>query len=170
VESEFPFSGFAKIEVNDFFTVEVRQGETYRVVVETEEALTPYLDIFVRGRKLHIGLKSNQTYHFENASQRAEVTLPTLTHAMVGNFSELRLIGMDTEDSLRLEVADHSLLQGSVAAGNLIVEIENHSSLNLSGSASQVTGKVTNHSSAELSALTASKVDIDTDRHSTLGE
>ena len=170
VESKFPFSGFSKIEVNDFFTVEDRQGKTYRVTVEAEEAHTPYLDIFVRAKKLHIGLKSNHTYHFENASQRVEVTLPALTQAVVSNFSELRLVGMDIEDSMRLEVTDHSLLQGSVEAGNLIVEISDHSSLNLSGSASQVTGKVVNHGSADLSGLKAFKVDVDTDRFSTLSE
>lgn len=170
VVQDYDLSGFDKVEVSDFFMVEVHQGEIFNVMVEAEDALTPYLDVVVRGKTLQIGLKSGYTYNFENASQRVEVTLPILTHAVVGNFSELRLDVFQTEDDLRLEVTDFSLLQGSVEVGNLEVEVSNHSSLNLTGSASQVMGEVTNHSSADLTGLKAAELDIDTDTHSTLSQ
>ena len=168
VESEYALGGFSEIAVSDFFKVRVRQGETYRVVVEAVEALTPYLDVRVEGRTLQIGLKSEYTYNLQDTSHSVEVTLPTLTRATVTDFAEVRLDGFTTEDALRLEVADFGSLEGSIDVGNLQVEVSNHGELKLTGAASQVAGQVTDHSDADLSGLEAAALSVDTDAYSTL--
>lgn len=170
VQSEYALGGFSQVAVSDFFEAEIRQGDTYRVTVEAEVALMPYIEVFVQGKTLQIGLKPDYIYNIENASQRVEVTLPTLTQVMVGNHSELLLDRFETEDDLRLEATDFSLLQGSVKAGNLKVEVSNHSELDLTGSASQVMGEVTSFSDADLTGFKAAEVNIDTDAHSSLAQ
>ncbi|HEY45371.1 MAG: hypothetical protein AMJ88_16210 [Anaerolineae bacterium SM23_ 63] len=168
VTERYDLAGFTEVEIAGFFEAEVTQGEDFRVLVEAERALVPYLEIDVRGDLLQVGLKSGITYNFENASQRVEVTLPALTLAKIGNHSELQLTGFGATENLQLEVVDFSTLNGSVEAETLQVEVTNHSTLTLSGSASQVMGEVTNHSSADLTGLQAAEANIDTDTQSTL--
>jgi hypothetical protein len=168
VTERYDLAGFTEVEIAGFFEAEVTQGEDFRVLVEAERALVPYLEIDVRGDLLQVGLKSGITYNFENASQRVEVTLPALTLAKIGNHSELQLTGFGATENLQLEVVDFSTLNGSVEAETLQVEVTNHSTLTLSGSASQVMGEVTNHSSADLTGLQAAEANIETDTQSTL--
>jgi hypothetical protein len=170
VTERYDLVGFTEVEIAGFFEAEVTQGEDFKVLVETERALVPYLEIDVRGDRLQVVLKSGITFNFEKASQRVEVTLPVLTLARIGNHSDLQLTGFQATENLRLEVVDFSTLDGSVEAEKLQVEVSNHSTINLTGSASQVMGEVTNHSSADLTDFEAAEVNIDTDTHSTLSQ
>jgi hypothetical protein len=168
VKVEYPLSGFSEIEVSDFFEVQIRQGEAYRVMVEAEETIAPYHEFVVRGETLHIGLNPSFTYNIESTSQRVEVTLPTLTGVRVSSHSTVTLDGFETEESLQVVVTDFSTLRGSISAGVVEVEVTNHGELILSGSASQVVGAVTEFSDADLTGLRAADIDIDSDSFSTL--
>jgi hypothetical protein len=168
VKTEYQLSGFSEIEVGDFFDVEIRQGETYRVIVEADETITSYHDIVVRGKTLHIGLNPNYTYNIESARQRVEVTLPALTHIRISNHSTSTLEGFEAEEDMRVDVADFSTLSGSITAGVVEVEVTNHSDLTLRGSASQVVGEVTDFSSADLARLDTAEVELEVDGKSML--
>ena len=170
VQRDYSLDGFSQVEVSDFFTAEVRQGESHRVVVEAEEELLPYLDVDVRGEALQVGLKSGYIFNFENASQRVEVTLPALTRVSISNHGTLILEDFETGETLRVGVVDFGALQGSITAGVVEVEVVDHSDLALSGSASQVIGEVLNHSSADLTDLDVAEVDVAVDRFSTLDQ
>jgi hypothetical protein len=168
VKIEYPLSGFSEIVVSDFFEVEIRQGDTYHVMVEAEETIAPYHDIAVRGKTLHIGLDPNYVYNIESTGQRVEVTVPVLTRVHVSNHGTLVLEDFETKDSLSVSVTDFGTLKGSITAGNVNMKVTNHGELILSGSASQVMGEVWNFSSADLMNLEAAELDIDTDSHSSL--
>jgi hypothetical protein len=161
-------SGFDQVEVAGFFEAEITQGEGYRVEVEAERALLPYLKVGVRGRQLEVGLKSGVLYNLENASQRVEITLPALTRARIDNHTTLQLAGLTAEETLRLEAADFSTLRGSIEAEKVQIEVSNHSSLVLTGSASQVTGQVSGFGSVDLTGLDATDVGIEADGESAL--
>ena len=169
VESEYPITGFSEIDASDFFDVEIGQGETYRVMVEADEAIVPYIDIVGQGKTLRIGLK-NYTYNMENTFQRVEVTLPALTRACISNHTELLLRDIEADNSLTFEVEEFSELHGMVDANNIQVEVDNHSEITLGGSATQVTGDVLNHSGADLTGLEAPEVDVNADRFSTVDQ
>ena len=168
VESEYALSGFSEVEVCDFFEAKVRQGDTYRVTVEAEETLMPYIEVFVRGKTLHVGLKSGYTFNMETVTKRVEVTLPTMACARVNNHDTLNLKDFQADDALKLEVNDFSELNGAITAESVQVEASNHSTLSLTGSASQVRGELTDFSDADLTGLEAGEVNIDTDTHSSL--
>ena len=170
VKSEYALSGFSEVEVCDFFEAEVRQGDTHRVTVEAEETLMPYIEVFVRGETLHVGLKSGYAFNMEDVTQRVALTLPTMACARVNNHGTLNLKDFRSDDALKLEVNDFSELSGTIAAESVQVETSNHSTLSLTGSASQVRGELTDFSDADLTGLEAGEVDIDTDTHSTLSQ
>ena len=168
VTERYDLAGFTEVEIAGFFEAEVTQGEDFKVLVEAERALVPYLEIDVRGDRLHVGLKSGITYNIEDASQRVEVTLPALTLVRIGNHSALQLTDLEAAETLKLEVTDFSSLSGAIDAKAIQVEVSNHSTLNLAGSASQVTGELTDFSSADVAGLEATEVDIEVDGKSTL--
>ena len=170
VEREYALSGFSEVEVCDFFEAKVRQGDTYRVTVEAEETLLPYIEVLVRGKTLHVGLKSGYTFNIDNVTQRVALTLPTVACARVSNHSTLDLTYLQADDALTLEVNDFSELNGAITAERVQVEISNHSTLSLTGSASQVRGELTDFSDADLTGLEAGEVNIDTDTHSSLAQ
>jgi hypothetical protein len=170
VAKEYDVSGYDELEVAGFFETEVRRGEEYRLVIEAERALVPYLEVHVHGDRLTIGLKANVRFNFVDATQLVEVTLPALTHIIITNHSSMRLDGFKSEEDLEIEVNDFSSLHGSVVASNLTVKVSNHSVLNLSGSASLVVGEVIDFSSADLTGFKTDEMDIETDTHSTLSQ
>jgi hypothetical protein len=89
VVDSYDLAGFDRVDVADFFETEISQGAGYRVVVEAERALGPYLEVEVRGERLQVGLKSGILHRLNDASQRLEVTLPTLARARISNHSTL---------------------------------------------------------------------------------
>ena len=167
VENEYSISGFTEVEASDFFDVEISQGESYRIMVEADEAIVPYIDIDSRGNTLRIGLK-DRTYNMQNTIQRVEVTLPALSRASIGNHTELILRDIKTDDSLVFVADDFSELRGVVDASDIQILVDNHSEITLSGSASQLTGDVSNHSSVDLIGLGVSEIDLDVDDFSTV--
>jgi hypothetical protein len=168
VIEHYDLSGFDQVEVAGFFKAEVTQGKEFKVLVEAERALFPYLVVRVRGGRLQVGLKPGIIFNFEEASQRVELTLPALSRASIGNHCTMQLVGLSAEETLQLEAADFSTLRGSIEARKVQVDVSNHSSLVLTGSASQVTGKVSDFGSADLADLDATDVDIEADGKSTL--
>jgi len=170
VTERYDLAGFDEVEVAGFFKAQVTQGEDFKVLVEVERALIPYLEVRLRGDRLSVGLESGVRYSLEDASQRVEVTLPVLNRARVSNHSTLRLDGFETEDALRLDVADFSTLRASIAAWEIQVDVSNHSSLVLSGSATKIGGEVIGLSAANLTQLDVDDVDIAVDEISSLKE
>ncbi|NIM94134.1 MAG: hypothetical protein GTO18_10540 [Anaerolineales bacterium] len=167
VAENYDLVGFNEVEIVGFFEAEVTQGEDFKVLVEAERALIPYLEIRVRGSRLFVGLKSDVQFNFEDASQRVELTLPALVFARIGNHSDLHLTSFEATEMLRLEVVDFSTLGGSVEAKKIQVEVSDHSSLTLAGSASQVMGDVSDFSSADLNRLDVAEVELEVDGKST---
>jgi hypothetical protein len=170
VEREYPFSGFSEIEVSDLFVVEIRQGETFRVLVEAEDTITPYHDIFVEGKTLHIGLNPNFTYNIESTSQRVEVTLPHLTGVEVDDLSEVTIHAFRSSGNLQITVTDLSSLSANITSNSIEVDIREHSSLDLAGVVQEVSGSVEVMSELDLSMLNAQRVTVISDQFSEIKE
>jgi hypothetical protein len=168
VTENYDLDGFDEVEVSTFFEADIVQGSEFLVVVEAERALLPYLRVEVRGGVLRVGLDEGFLYNFEDASQRVEVTLPMLSRASVANHSTIRVDGIETEDTLRLEVADFSTLNGTITAGMLEIDVSNHSTLIVSGSTSRVSGGVADFSDADLTQLDVDNVDVEVGDKSSL--
>lgn len=168
VVHDYDLSGFVEVEISDFFEVEIRRGENYRVMIEAENALTPYLDVVVRGKTLQIGLKSGYSYNIENASQSAKLTLPELARVEVANHSSVVIESFESSKELELKVSNFSSVAGDIEANSVRVDVSNHSTLSLSGAADKVTGEASNFSTVNLSDLDADLVDVNIETNSTL--
>jgi hypothetical protein len=170
VVQELELSGFEVIEVSHKFEVEIVQGENFRVVVETEESLIPYLEIVTQGKTLKIGLISEHEYYFENSTQRVEVTIPELTRLEITNKSSVSIQDFNTLGEIKIQVSDFSSLAGDLKADSVRVDINGHSSVNISGIAQEVTGNIAGQSTINLSTFDCQSITIVADQHSQVKE
>jgi hypothetical protein len=131
VTQEEAITGFDKLDVNQGFQVEVSQGDTFRVVIRTDEDLMDDLQVVKEGSTLKIGLKPGGSYNLENVTLETDVTMPELTGAVLAGGSHL---GGDVEAgdvTFNLSGGSHVTLSGT--AGGLIVAANGGSHAKLAG-------------------------------------
>ena len=169
-ESEYPFSGFSEIEVSDFFGFEIRQGDSYRVMVEAVEELTPYLYVVVQGETLQIGLNPNYTYNIKTSAHRVEITLPDLNRVEITDFSNGSILNFNNLEDLEIRVSNFGSLSADIEANSVQVDIVDHGSLSLSGVVQEITGNVTELSKLDITKLNAQEVSVISDQLSEIKE
>jgi hypothetical protein len=113
-------------------------------------------------------MKSGITYNIEGSSQRIEIIVPTLAQVHATGHSEVELMKLELEESLRIEVTDFSELMGTIEADEVQAFVTEHSLLALNGSVYNVTGEVSNHSTVDLTQLDAAMIDFEVDQFSTV--
>ena len=168
VSTDYPFQDFTKLEVGGFFTAEINQGDEFRVLVEAEEALKPYIDVDIQGKTLKIGLSPDHKYSIEKSTHRVVITLPVLTQIHATGHSTWELMNFASNRQLRIDITEFSVLTGMIEADDVNLAVADHSSIVLRGSASSVRGDASNHSTVDLSQLDAAQIDVDVDQFSTV--
>jgi hypothetical protein len=131
VEKSYDFKDFTGVEVSDAIKYEVRQSDSYSLVVSTHENLVEHLDVYQSGKTVYIGLKPGL---FQNADTRAMVTLPQLNKLVISGSSEGSASGFSSGADLEIKVSGASDLDMSLIAGE--------TGLDISGS-SEVKGELT---------------------------
>jgi hypothetical protein len=120
--SEYDLAGFEGLEIGWGFDVDIRQGESFRVVTRVEKNAVPYLQVAQDGHTLKLGLDPAKTYHMINITLEAEITMPRLTNLVVDGGSDVTMRGFQSAEALDIVVdAGGSLLGGSGSAGDLTV-------------------------------------------------
>lgn len=79
VTQEMDLRGFEKVAVSHSFQLDLRQADSFRVMVSVDEKLLPELRVAQEGDTLIIGLKPLPGLRLRNATLRAAVTMPVLT-------------------------------------------------------------------------------------------
>lgn len=79
VTQEEDITGFDKVDGSQAFKVDIRQGDTFKVVIRIDDNLVEHLEVVKEGKTLKIGLKPGRIYNIRQATMEAEVTMPELT-------------------------------------------------------------------------------------------
>jgi serine/threonine-protein kinase len=137
VTQEKDFTEFDKVDVTDFFKVNIRQGDSFRVVVRLDDNLVQYLRVVKQGRTLKIGMAPGLRF-FMSATREAEVTLPELTGLSLSGASQGTITGFSSTEALDVELSGASHLLGNIDAGDTRFDVSGASQVNLSGSARDV--------------------------------
>ena len=112
---EMELADFTRIEAGYAFDVEIRQAESFSVVLEVDESLVPYLDVETDGNILFLLLDSEQPYNLQGECLKAIVDMPAV-------------------ESIVLK--DAARASGNVDVESLSVAMTDASSVELTGSAS----------------------------------
>jgi hypothetical protein len=153
VSKEYSFTGFEEIEVNSLMTVEISQGEDFKIITEVEEDAVPYLEVSLDGKRLSIGLDPSQAYSMSNATVRAKIMLPEMANLIVDGISHVTLKDFKCTNSGSLVVKGISSLEGMINGCDLLLDVSNLSKVLLSGSAGVVTVRATDISEVDLTSL-----------------
>jgi hypothetical protein len=139
VTREEVFTDFDKVEVSHAFTVDISQGDSFRVVVRVDDNLVEYLEVVKQGDTLKIGLEPSPLRNVRNATMEAEVTMPELTGLELSGASDGAVTGFKSSQPLDVKLSGASSLRGDIEAGDARFDLSGASSVTLSGSAKDVT-------------------------------
>jgi len=132
VTQEEDITGFDRLEVSDGFHVNVRQGDTFSVVIRADDNLIEHVEVVKEGSKLKISLNPDQSYSLQNVTLQADITMPELRSA---------------------DQSGGSHLGGEVQAGDVTFSLSGGSHITLSGSAGNLTVDANGGSHAKLAKM-----------------
>jgi len=122
VTQEEDITGFDRLDVDQGFHVDVRQGEPTSVVIRANDNLIEEVRVVKEGSTLKIGLKPGSSYNLQNVTLEADVTMPVLAEADLWGGSHLRGDIEAGDVTFKLSGGSHVTLSGS--AGDLTVDVE----------------------------------------------
>jgi len=134
VAQEKDIVDFDKVDVSSAFKVNLRRGDSFRVVVRVDDNLVQYLRVVKQGRTLKIGMEPGLRL-FAGATREAEVTLPELTGLDLSGASYGTITGFSSTKAIDVDVSGASHLLGNIDAGDARFDVSGASQVNLSGSA-----------------------------------
>jgi len=156
VTQEEAITGFDKVDISQSFSVDITQGDSFRVVIRVDDNLVEHLDVGKRGSTLKIGLKPNRAYTIVNATMEAEVTMPELVGLDLSGSSDANVSGFESSKSLVVDLSGNSDLLGDIQAGDTRFDVSGNSSVTVTGSAGDVTVDASGSSEVDLADFPAS--------------
>ena len=131
--TQFNFSGFENISVEDIFKVKIIQSELYSVTAMADENLLEYIDIDKNGKTLRIRINSNSNL---NPTQDIEVqiAMPEINKANISGASDLEILQEFKQNkNLSISVSGASHGKVFVSAPTINVNVSGASELALKG-------------------------------------
>lgn len=161
------FSGFDRLDVSHTFDVEVNQGESFRVVIRTDDNVVEYLDVRKSGNTLVLGLEPD-LLSLNNVTLEAEVTMPELSKVDLSGASSLDLQGFSSSEDFEADISGASRLTGELEAGNVNIGVSGASKVRLSGSGDDLTAHASGASELELADFEVGDAVVDASGASTV--
>lgn len=161
VTQEEDYTGFDAVEVGHTFEAEIRQGETFAVVLRVDDNLQQYVRVDKVGNQLKIGLKPNLNICIEDATMEAEITMPELVGLHCSGASEATIEGFESSETLVLDASGASEVRGDIEAGRVSIDASGASSVRLSGAGTEVTVDASGASDVDLRDLAVGDADVE---------
>jgi len=183
ITEEKDFSNFTSVEIGSAFDFDIKQSDTYSVIIEADESLFDYVEVSQTSSKLIIYLNPHHIFtDFTLGAKvlRVSITMPELHGLSVSGASEGTVVGFSSSQAFTLvvsgasslkmadigasnvsyEVSGASRVSGNITSNNSRFEISGASSLELSGSAGATYLIVSGASRADLADLVLISADV----------
>lgn len=141
---------FDRVQASHAFDVEIRQGESYSVIVRVDDNIVEHLRVRRRGNTLEIGLIPNRNYNIREATMEAEVTMPELVGLELSGASSATITGFESAKKLDVDASGASHLHGDIEAGRVYIEASGASVVRLNGSGTDATVDASGASQVDL--------------------
>ena len=122
----YDLKDFNTIDISNAFKFKIERSDLYSVSVSCRDNIVPYLDVFVSGQNLTIGLKPG--FH-TNGDLNTVITLPEISRLNVSGASSGSARGFKSANNLVLTVSGSSQLDTDIEAGKTTLEISGISKL-----------------------------------------
>lgn len=150
VSQEMDLSDFERVNVGSAFQIEIRQDDGYKVTMEVDEKVLPYLRVVKEGNTLRIGLEPGVTLT-GNITLRGTVSLPTLTGVEASGASRVDLSGFQSTAELTIHASGASQIDGEIDGGNADFEASGASEIQLKSTVKDASIEATGASKITLS-------------------
>ncbi len=167
VTREEAISDFDKVEISHSFVVDIKQGESFSVVIRVDDNLIEQLQVEKFGSTLKIGLKPGISL-VSNATLEAEITMPELTLLDLSGASNAKISGFKSTKNLTVDLSGASSLRGDIGAGDISIDLSGSSDANLTGSGGNLTLDASGSSDVDLSDFPVADAGIDASGASTV--
>jgi hypothetical protein len=159
VTRELDLAGFDKVDVSHAFAVDIREGESFSVVVGVDDNLVEYLRVEKQGSTLKIGLQPGRNY--SNTHATAEVTMPELTGLDLSGASRGTTSGFKSSRDLNVDASGASRLSGDIEAGDARFDVSGASRVNLTGSAEDLVIDASGGSTMDLADFAVADANVE---------
>jgi len=161
VTKEMDYSDFDKLDVSQGFHVEVKQGDSFSVVLRVDDNMIDKVQVAKAGSILKIGLKPDQTFNLLKVTLEAEVTMPELIGIDLSGGSHVNLVNYSSAKELVADLSGGSHLNGEASLGDVKIDLSGGSHATLSGSAGDLRLDVSGGSHAKLGNFEVFNADVD---------
>jgi len=158
VEKSFDASDFTKVVIGARFAGTIQYGETFSVVMRTDDNFVEYAKVYVRGDTLY-ALMERKNYQ-DITEQQITITMPALESIVVQGVSKAEVGGFPRTASLAIDVNSVSQLSGEIRADAIDLKIDTQSSVTLAGEGESLTLSANSLSSADLVKLPVTTANI----------
>lgn len=160
VSQEYSQRDFDRVAAGGAFQVEIRQSESYQVVIRIDENLVRCLDVRLEGRELHIGFKA-ECWVSRATAMEAQIAMPTLVGLDLSGASRGTITGFSSERPLAVELSGASTVRGDIEAGDVTAMVSGASRLELAGRGSDLQLNVSGASYADLANFPVRDADVE---------
>ena len=161
VTQEQSFTGFDKVSAGYSFQLDIRQGDTYRVVTRVDDNIAEYLKVEKDGKTLKIGLDPEYSYNIREATMEAELTMPELTGLDLSGSSDATVTGFASTKAFHADLSGSSTLRGDIEAGDASFDLSGSSDVTLTGSGGDVKIDASGSSVIDLSDFPVIDADVE---------
>jgi hypothetical protein len=153
-------TGFDSLSVSHPFVVDIYQGDRYEVVLEVDQQMVEYVHVARSGRTLRLSLEPRLSYHLEDVTLRARITMPELVSLSLAGASQANLHGLQTSGDAEFRLAAASHLRGEIEAERIFCNVTAASQVELYGTVQELDVQATLASHARLGSLRAERVEV----------
>jgi len=161
VTREETITGFDRVDVSHGFQVDLRQGDTFSVIIRVDDNVVEHLEIAKKGDTLRIGLKRNRSYTLNNTTLEAEVTTPELTGLELSGGSHATITSFTSTADFNADLSGGSHLRGDIEAGDVTFDLSGGSHMTLSGSAQDLKLDASGGGQIDLSGFSVFDANVD---------
>lgn len=172
VVKSYNYTDFTGISINETCDLTVTQGDTFSVIITTDDNVADYLAVSEADDTLSIGLKSG--YSYSNIIFEAVVTMPELNKLSANGASEANVTGFSSSKTLNINAdgasevnmnyestsAINASLSGASELNLTTQNISGDVDFNCEGASNLKFTATSGSSDADISCEGASKIDI----------
>lgn len=160
VTREENISGFDQVEAGWSFDLDIRQGESYRVVIRVDDNVEKYLHVRKEGKTLQLGLDPNYSFNLQHVTLEAEITMPALAGLELSGASQATISGFASSKAFAGELSGASALRGDLEAGDVRLNLSGASRVTLEGSGEDLRLEVSGVSEVDLADFPVDDADV----------
>ena len=156
----YDYTGFTMIEAASGFALTVKQSQSYKIEITTDDNILKYLDINKTGNTLKIELSGGSV---SPTTLRGEISMPGIAGINLSGGTKAAITGFNSNESFSVTLSGGSVLTGDIVSGDTGFGISGGSRVTLTGSGRDLMVRSSDGSEINLDEFPVNKADINID-------